>query len=444
MSSDRLRVLLATTFFPPYNFGGDGYYVQRLAGALARSGCDVTVLHDVDAYKTLAPADKRNAPPPPDNGEYEVIGLRSGFGGLSSLLTQQLGSPVLTRGRIGEVLSRGFDVAHYHNVSLLGGPGLLSMGDPGVRLYTAHEHWLVCPTHVLWRNKTELCAKRTCVSCQIKHGRPPQLWRFTDHLDRHAKSVDAFIALSQSSADNHRRFGFGHDMQVMPSFLPDAAPAPAPAQADSRPHALFVGRLERIKGLDDVLAAFPNGSRVRLLIAGDGPHEDELRRIAGGSDAIAFLGRLQPDELNGYYAGALAVLTPSVCYEVFPLVALEAFRAGTPILARNLGPYPEIVRASQGGLLFERPLDVARLLNQLADDPALRANLGKAARRAFENEWSEAASLSRYFDLIAKCAKAKGLDRLQTQAQQTAVNLRARLGDGAHPANQASKARRSA
>jgi len=53
------------------------------------------------------------------------------------------------------------------------------------------------------------------------------------------------------------------------------------------------------------------------------------------------------------YREALAVVMPSICFEVFPMVILEAFREGTPILARRLGPLPEIIADSQAGLLFE-------------------------------------------------------------------------------------------
>lgn len=56
-----LRVCMLTTFYPPYNFGGDGIGVQRLSRALARRGHRVTVVHDADAYNLLSPT----ADPPP-------------------------------------------------------------------------------------------------------------------------------------------------------------------------------------------------------------------------------------------------------------------------------------------------------------------------------------------------------------------------------------------
>ena len=80
--------------------------------------------------------------------------LRSGLGWLSPLLTQQTGHPLLKGAKIRRLLrDHDYDVIHYHNTSLLG-PAVLAMDTPAkraVKLYTTHEHWLVCPMHVLWK-----------------------------------------------------------------------------------------------------------------------------------------------------------------------------------------------------------------------------------------------------------------------------------------------------
>src|SRR6267378_74022 len=131
-----LRFCFLTTFYPPYNFGGDGVAVQRLARALVRRGHHVTVVHDVDAYEALVgralsgPSGGANrVRATPDEADPEVIGLRSGIGALSPLLTQQTGRPIVNGRRIRRILSAGrFDVLNFHNVSLVGGPGLLSYG----------------------------------------------------------------------------------------------------------------------------------------------------------------------------------------------------------------------------------------------------------------------------------------------------------------------------
>ncbi|HEU5153530.1 MAG TPA: glycosyltransferase, partial [Gemmatimonadales bacterium] len=186
-----LRFCFLTTFYPPHNFGGDGIGVQRLARGLVKAGHQVTVVHDVDAYNLL-----HKGPEPAEVQEpsgLEVVRLRSGLGSLSCLLTQQLGRPVVNGSRIRRVLDEGkFDVINFHNISLVGGPGLLAYGR-ALKLYMAHEHWLVCPTHVLWRHGREVCTGRECVRCQLHYRRPPQVWRNTGFLERQLHHVDAFI-----------------------------------------------------------------------------------------------------------------------------------------------------------------------------------------------------------------------------------------------------------
>lgn len=402
-----LRVAMVTTFYPPWSFGGDGQYVRRLAHALARRGHLVDIIHDADAYRLLSGGDHPS--PPAEPAGVTVHSLRSRAPMLSCLATQQLGRPVVHGQRIREILSHPFDVIHFHNVSLVGGPSVLSYGR-GVKLYTAHEYWLVCPMHVLWRHARELCTGRECVRCAIAHRRPPQLWRAGTLLQRQTRHIDAFIALSRFSAEKHAEFGFGPPMTVMPPFLPDTPVEEAPAApGGGRPYFLFVGRLERIKGLQDVIPAFDEASPADLLVAGTGGYERELRALAEGRPGIRFLGHQTGGALRALYRGARAVIAPSICYEVFPLVVLEAFQQGVPVIARRLGPYPEIVEASGGALLFGDHVELAAAIRLVASDTGRRDALAMAARRAFQERWSEGVAIGAYLSLIRSIALRRGL-----------------------------------
>lgn len=406
-----LRIAMVTTFYPPFNFGGDGIYVQRLARALARRGHDVEVIHDTDGYRVLA----GRTPEPAEVADgVTVHRLASRYPMLASLAVQQFGRPVAHADELRHLLADRFDVIHFHNVSLIGGPGIWPLGT-GVKLHTAHEHWLVCPSHILWRDNRELCDAKRCLTCVLRHGRPPQLWRATDLIARHAGEIDAFLMLSQSALDNHRRFGFREPMTVFPSFLPEEPPLP-PGPAPETPYFLFVGRLEVIKGLQDVIPLFGADAPAELWIAGSGAYEAELRRLAEGLPNVRFLGRQPMEALRRLYSDAIALLTPSRCYEVFPMVVLEAFREGTPIIARDLGPYPEIVAGTGGGLLFRTPEDLRDAIGRLAADRAHAARLGAAGHAAFRRLWSEAAVLARYFDVIADAATRRGRDALAARA----------------------------
>ena len=94
------------------------------------------------------------------------------------------------------------------------------------------------------------------------------------------------------------------------------------------------------------------------------------------------------------------------------MVVLEAFREGAPIIARHLGPFPEIVAQSRGGLLFKTQDELGDCMDHLASDDELRSTLGNAGRRAFQDTWSEAVVLQRYFGLIDRISRERDFDRI--------------------------------
>jgi len=400
---------MVTTFYPPYNFGGDGIGVQRLTRALARWGHRVTIVHDIDAYNALSSGSEPKPEPEPEG--IDVIGLRSGLGLISTLLTHQTGRPIVNRRRIREILDRAcFDVISFDNISLIGGPGILSFGE-GVKLYTAHEHWLVCPTHALWRHNRELCTGRECVRCVLRYRRPPQLWRYTGYLERQLRHIDIFFARSRFSRDKHHEFGFPREMEVLPYFLPDETPAQRAAgpmvPPHSRPYFLCVGRLEFMKGFDDVIPLFREFPETDLLIAGEGEHGAALQRLARTVPNVKFLGWVPPDQLHRYYHSAEALIVPSVSFETFGIVLIEAFRASTPVIARRIGPLPEIVEECGAGLLFTTTQELVAAMKNILLDPDERARMSRRARRGFLDRWSESAVVPRYLEFILRAAEHK-------------------------------------
>ena len=390
-----MRIAIVTTFYPPYNFGGDGQYIRRFSHALAARGHEVEIIHESDAYSVLS--NHRDLEPAPEPEGVTVHRLASAFPMGNTLLTQQVGAPLINRRRLQKILNSGFDVIHYHNISLVGGPGVLGIGS-AIKLYTAHEHWLVCPMHILWKNNREVCTKRACLKCSIAHKRPPQLWRYTPLLKMAGRRVDAFLALSQFSAKKHADYGFPFSMRVTPSFLPTTDVSDSPQR--ERPYFLMVGRLEVIKGFQDVIPIFTDDSPSDLLIAGDGAFEDELRRLAVGRKTVKFLGRRTPEELKSLYRGARALIAPSRCYEVFPLVLLEAFQQETPAIARDLGPYPEIIQEANGGALFRDESTLREAISLMEDANGPRDEMGRSARKAFDERWNEDIAMETYFNLI--------------------------------------------
>jgi len=405
-----LNFLHFTTFYPPYSFGGDAMYLYRLSHALGDAGHHVDVIHCVDSYHLLHPAEPEIKFA--DHPNVTVHGLRSGYKWLSPLLTQQTGRPFLKQSRMREVLgAKPYDVLHYHNISLLG-PEVLTwepVGNSAVKFYTTHEHWLVCPTHVLWKFNSRPCEKPECVRCTIKAGRPPQIWRYTGLLEKASQHIDQFVSPSRFTAGMHAERGFPKPVGHLPYFIDRVdqdwtQPGPRPQE---RPYFLFVGRLETIKGLQTLIEAWEQVNDYDLLVAGTGSYEEQLRAQASSNPRIKFLGALPQRALGALYVHALACLVPSLTYETFGIIIIEAFARQTPVIVRDLGALPEVVHDSGGGFVYRSNEELLAFLRRVGTSAALRTELGGNGYRAFLQWWSREAHLEMYFDLLHRAAKNK-------------------------------------
>ncbi len=408
---------MVTTFYPPYNFGGDGIFVYRLSNELARRGHSVDVMHCIDAYQTLSRS--AGLGDYPNHPNVRVHGLKSKLGFLSPLLTHQTGYPLLKARKIKRLIG-GFDVIHFHNISLVGGPGVLKYGK-AIKLYTTHEHWLLCPLSVLWKFDSEACVKKSCLACTVRAGRPPQLWRYTGFLKKKLKYIDSFISPSRFTIDKHLEAGLDLPFVHIPHFLHFSGNEEGGKCADgpgsaAKPYFLYVGRLEKSKGLQDVIKVFGSYSGSELLIAGDGQYEAELQSLANGAGHIRFLGRKSHQELKGLYQNATAVIVPTLCYEVFGMIIMEAFSTRTPVIVKNRGALPELVRQSRGGLIYDSGPELLNAVNALAADPALGTDLGELGYRAYRENWTDESHFERYFDLIYEIAGKKGQLRARPEA----------------------------
>jgi glycosyltransferase involved in cell wall biosynthesis len=411
-----LHFCMVTTFYPPYNFGGDGIFVHRLSNELARRGHRVDVVHCRDAYR-LATGGEPSAGYN-DHPNVTVHGLKSPFGFLSPLATQQTGFPFFKSAEIRRVLNQGFDIIHYHNISLLG-PKVLEYGR-GVKLYTMHEYWLVCPTHVLLRFKRAPCEQPHCLLCTLTYKRPPQWWRYLGLLNAAAKHVDSFIAPSRFSKEKHRQMGFNFSTVHLPPFVPPGADdsessAPLIDSEAPKPYFLFVGRLEKLKGLQMLIPIFRGYGKAQLRIAGTGSYEPQLRQLAGGSENIRFLGYVAEHPLQRLYRQAVAVIVPSICFETFGQVIIEAFSQKTPAVVRNLGAMPEIIEDSGGGLIYDTDAELIAAMDLLLTDIAQRRALGLSGYQAYLRNWTTEAHMQRYFALIQEITAARKNSQTGTQ-----------------------------
>jgi glycosyltransferase involved in cell wall biosynthesis len=160
---------------------------------------------------------------------------------------------------------------------------------------------------------------------------------------------------------------------------------------------LFVGRLSPEKGLPVLLAAF-EGSNHRLVIVGDGPLRAQVDAAAARHPHWQVLGAQPATTVRRLMGESLALVLPSICYETFGMVAIEAFSVATPVIASRLGALADIVQHEINGLHVEAGNAVAlrAALDRLAGDECLSKKLGQQARQT----WADAYGPARHHDLL--------------------------------------------
>ncbi|MGE5445500.1 MAG: glycosyltransferase family 4 protein, partial [Ignavibacteriales bacterium] len=304
------------------------------------------------------------------------------------------------------------------NISLVGGPKILEYGH-GIKLYTMHEYWLVCPTHVLFRFNRAPCTRPYCFLCNLVYKRPPQWWRYFGLLEAAVKHVDTFIAPSRFVKDIHHQTGLEIPIVHLPNFVPPIGiPSPVPEEATieipGEPYFLSVGRLEKLKGVQTLIPVFRHYRKARLLIAGTGNYEPYLKHLAEGEDNIRFLGYISHTQLQALYQNAVAVIVPSICFEVFAQVIIEAFGLQTPAIVSNMGGMPEIIGESGGGLVYNTEEELVTAMNRLLAEPLYRRGLGLRGYEAYQRKWTPEAHLGQYFSLIQEISSTKRTTRIQS------------------------------
>lgn len=300
------------------------------------------------------------------------------------------------------------DVAFVHNVYPLISPAvytaLAEAGIPAVQV--AHNFRPFCLNGLLYRNGApcELCMDGSSLHGVVNRcfrGSAPLSAMYALATSRARRSAIAgWIAMTPFAAGRLTAAGVSGDrIFIRPNFI---APGPCPANYGTGKHALFLGRLSTEKGINTLLDAFTQ-TRVPLVIAGAGPAEPVVRRTIADRRLthITVAGFVEGETKRRLIEDAEFLVFPSECYENFAMVLLEAFKAGKPIIASNIGSLPHIVRHRETGMLFSSSnvAELAHSVDELHADPALRSALGRAARRAVESEYTERRWLERTMEI---------------------------------------------
>jgi len=215
-------------------------------------------------------------------------------------------------------------------------------------------------------------------------GRP-----FTTFLiRRRSKKLASRIAVSRAAANYAEKYIPGH-YEIIPNGidLEHFSPHTTPIEefCDGKINILFVGRLEKRKGLSYLLEAYQTIKSkypdTRLIIVGPGKrlrHQYERFVSDNKLKDVEFIGYVPYEHLPSYYKTADIFCSPAIGWESFGIVLLEAMALGKPVVASNIDGYREVIETDQQGILVP-PKDteaLSKALITLIDEPELRAKMG--------------------------------------------------------------------
>lgn len=318
------------------------------------------------------------------------------------------------------------DVAHFHNIFYMMTPAVYyACKEEGVPVIQSQHNFRIFCSNGLFYRDNRIC--EDCLDKSLRQGvyhgcyRNSRLltafvaamlkkhWQRRTWLDM----VDIYITATQFSRQKLIQGGIpAEKIVIKPNFV---YPDPGMRRTDEG-YALYVGRLSREKGIESLLEAWRAVPHFPLRIIGNGPLADSLKdyvakhRMAN----VAFLGYVTREVYEENMKKARFLVVPSYCYENFPRVIVEASAYGVPVVSSNIGTLKELVQDNINGLVFD-PRNSKQLMERieiLIRDPSRAQEMGKNARRIFEEKYSIHNNYKCLIEIYQKAIQAAN-DRLQ-------------------------------
>lgn len=212
--------------------------------------------------------------------------------------------------------------------------------------------------------------------------------------------VDAFFTLTEFARSKFVAAGLPADRV----HVKNNSVHPDPGAGDGAGgYVAFAARLSAEKGVAALLAAWAiDRSLPRLVVVGDGPLGADVSAAAASDARIEWRGRQSEAEVHRVFAGAAAVVVPSLWYETFGRTIAEAFAGGTPVIASRLGAMSELVDHGRTGWLAP-PADPRALAAAVRGCMELpqeqRRQMRAAARQEYDQRFTAAHNYRRLIEI---------------------------------------------
>lgn len=221
------------------------------------------------------------------------------------------------------------------------------------------------------------------------------------------KKINAFVVPSEFTLKKLNEFGIPQNkLYHIPTFFNLKQ---TPDNISYEPYFLFVGRIEKQKGLQTLIEAFTNTDlKLKIIGFSNNGYEEELKNsLNGKKHQIEFLGRKTFEEIEQYLRTCLCTIVPSEWYDNFPNVILESFAYKKPVIATNFGSLPELVKNGETGLLFkyQDTNDLFQKCNELIAHPEKAIEMGQNAYKHIETLYSAKEHYSQLMNIFQKVLK---------------------------------------
>ena len=388
---ETLKILMVSTFFPPYHIGGDAVHVKYLSDELTKKGHEVHVIHSFDAYQLK----KGNKEQLQDDDSVHTHKLQTPLGPASAACCYVSGRNNSAE-RLVDKVSKEIspDAIHYHNISLLG-CGVLNQGT-GKKIYTAHDHWAFCQRNDHMKFGKDMCNDRSCISCAIGSHRPIRLIS-SNKIVSELKKLDVIV--SPSSYMKQMLSSFGLNSIVVKNFVPRPENV---CVKDIDPYFIYAGVLEKHKGIDTLVNAYHRSKcSSELHILGSGSLFEHISKI--NDERIKVLGFRPKNEVLSEIASSLCMVAPSKCGENSPLSCIESLSVGVPLIVSPNGGLPEIA-AGCGIITSPTEKNITSAINSIEENKELRNSMSQNAIKNFEEQHSPERYMKQYYTFLEENA----------------------------------------
>lgn len=394
-----MRVLLANTRH--FRGGGDSTYVFNLADLLHRAGHDVAFFAMHDARNALDP----NSDLFVSNIDFKDMNRNMNILNMLRVVLRVIYSLEAKR-KFGRMLQRYKpDFVHLHSIHHHLTPSIIfeSREKRIPIVWTLHDYKLICPnSHFMIDTSGEVCEAcgrnsyyqailRRCKKGSLLASTMACIETYVHRIIGVRNYVDMFIAPSSFLRNKLIEKGFpSTKVRHISHFIPDDMFIPSKNRKGN--YLLFIGKLEPIKGIYQLLAASGIAREVPVMLAGHAEKSFLSKLGVLGPSSVKYVGVKQNIELRALIAESLGIIVPSLCYENQPFSILEAFACGKPVIASNLGGMAELVKNGERGILVP-PGDAEALadaMKWLFNHPGEAVKMGIAAQTYALREHSAA------------------------------------------------------